>query len=56
MRIVLYQNEASFKHLFEDFLISCNAKGLADKTISSYKSHMLCVTKYIDIDKKIDRL
>ena len=37
MRILLKQNDASLKRLFDDYLTSCKAKGLAKETVSSYE-------------------
>lgn len=50
MRILLKQNEASFKQLFNDYLTSCKARGLADTTIASYKSHMHSIGNYLNLD------
>ncbi len=53
MKIVLNQNEASFKHLSSDFLTSCKAKGLSERTIQSYENHLMCISNYLDPDRPI---
>ena len=53
MKIVLSQNEASFKQLSKDFITSCKAKGLSDRTIDSYSNHLLCIGNFLDIDRPI---
>ena len=40
MRILLKQNEATLEQLFDDYLTSCKAKGLAKETVSSYEQHL----------------
>ena len=64
MKIDLRQNQTTSKQLFSDFLVSCKARGLSEKTIQSYESHMRCIGKYLDLDtplsdlqkKEIDRM
>ena len=56
MKIELRQNQTIFKQLFYDFLVSCKARGLSDKTIESYESHLLCMGKYLDLDAPISTL
>ena len=56
MRILLRQNDTSFNQLFEDFLTSCKARGLTDTTIESYRSHMHCIEKYLEVPDTISEL
>ena len=56
MRILLKQNETSFNQLFEDFLTSCKVRGLANTTIDSYRSHMHCIEKYLEVPNTISEL
>lgn len=38
----------TFQEAFEDFLFYKQSEGITDKTLSSYRSHFQCITKYID--------
>ena len=53
MKIVLNQNEASFKQLSKDFLTSCKAKGLSDRTLQSNENHLKCISNFLDTDRPI---
>ena len=41
---------------FGDFVISRKAKGLSDKTLTTYRQHFKAVQRYIDVDIPIDEL
>ena len=56
MKIDLSNFQATSKELFSDFLTSCKATGLAEKTIQTYASHMQCMSKHLDFDTPIDDL
>lgn len=42
--------------IFGDFIMSRKAKGLSDKTVLSYKSHLKSIRNHLDIDMPIDDL
>lgn len=42
--------------IFGDFIMSRKAKGLSDKTVLSYKSHLKSIRNHLDIDMSIDDL
>lgn len=54
-KITMKQND-TIAEIFDDFIMSRKAKGLSDKTISSYMSHFKSIQKYIDVDIPIDEL
>ncbi len=56
MRITFKHNLTSFEQLFEEFLTSCKAKGLTDKTISSYASHMKRMGQFLDLSRPISSI
>lgn len=41
---------------FEDFILSRKAKGLSDKTLTTYNQHFKAVRRHIDVDIPIDDL
>ena len=41
---------------FEDFITSRRAKGLSDKTISTYNQHFRAVGRFLNLDNPIDEL
>ena len=41
---------------FNDFIIARKAKGLADKTLESYKSHFKAIARHLDISRNIEDL
>ena len=41
---------------FEDFIISRKAKGLSDKTLTTYNQHFKAVRRHLDVDIPIDDL
>lgn len=47
---------ATITEAFENFLISRKSKGLADKTLQSYRHHFIAVARHLDIEKDIDDL
>ncbi len=56
MKITINNSLTTFKLLFSDFLTSCKAKGLSEKTLQSYSSHLKCFGKYLDLDTPIEDL
>ncbi len=56
MKIELNNFQASFEELFSDYLTTCKAKGLSEKTISSYASHLKCFGKYLDLSLPIEKI
>lgn len=50
MRLNLSNSLTTFKQLFDDFLISSKAKGLAEKTLKSYASHAKTLEYYMNLD------
>ena len=47
------QNEATLEQLFDDYLTSCKAKGLAKETVSSYEQHLKTLGNYLSIMRKL---
>jgi len=41
---------------FEDFIVSRKAKGLSDKTLTTYSQHFKAVGRHLDVDVPIDDL
>lgn len=56
MKIEINQKNTTFEQLFDNFIMSCKAKGLAEKTILSYQSHFKCIGKYINVSQPIDSI
>ena len=43
------QESASIEERFQQFLSASASKGLSDKTLKTYQSHFLCISKHLDI-------
>ena len=56
MRIRSNQDLTDFEQLFNDFIVTCKAKGLSEKTISTYQRHLHCISKYLDITKPMVKI
>lgn len=41
---------------FEDFIISRKARGLSDKTLTTYNQHFKAIGRHLDVDIPIDDL
>lgn len=48
-RKIVIQVSISMADTFADFLLSCGAKGLREKTLTSYKQHLAAIGKHLDI-------
>ena len=49
MRITMGDNRF-VKDIFSDYILSCKARGLSDKTIISYQGHFDAISKYLDTE------
>lgn len=56
MRLNLSNSLTTFKQLFDDFLISSKAKGLAEKTLKSYASHAKTLEYYMNLDVPVEEM
>ena len=56
MAKITMKSSASVAETFEDFLINRKARGLADKTLKTYKQHFSAISRHLDVDKPIDNL
>lgn len=50
------KKSATFEGIFADFIMTRKAKGLSDKTITTYNQHFRAISKHIDINNPIDRV
>ena len=56
-KITLIQgNSATIEELFQQFLSASTARGLSEKTIKTYRSHLHCISKHLDISLPISHL
>lgn len=46
----------SIESCYEEFLSACSARGLSEKTISTYRSHLRCISKHLDITMPLAEL
>ncbi|MGN0443259.1 MAG: tyrosine-type recombinase/integrase [Acutalibacteraceae bacterium] len=46
----------TMEETFDDFLLSRKAKGLSEKTISTYQHHFHAISKHLPIDKEIEAI
>ena len=56
MSKITMKNSTTAAETFDDFISSRKAKGLCDKTISSYYSHFKCISRHLDINVPIEQL
>ncbi|MBQ6708492.1 MAG: tyrosine-type recombinase/integrase [Clostridia bacterium] len=47
---------ATISDTFNDFIVARKAKGLADKTLTSYQSHFKAIARHLDITQNIEDL
>ncbi len=47
---------ATVENVFHDFILSKRAKGLSEKTISTYKQHFSAIGKHLEIKRAIDEI
>ena len=55
MKIQMKKSE-TIAEVFDNFILTRKAKGLSDKTVSSYKSHFKSLRNYLNIELPIDDL
>lgn len=56
-KITLNQGDsATIEGLFQQFLSASTAQGLSEKTIQTYRSHLHCISKHLDISLPISQL
>ena len=48
--------EKTIEEVFNDFVISQTAEGLAETTLRTYRTHIHSISKHFDIQKPIDEL
>ncbi len=56
MSRILMKNSVTTAETFDSFMMSRKAKGLTEKTISSYYSHFKCIAKHLDMNIPIEDL
>lgn len=56
MKKITIKISNTVEETFEDFIISRKAKGLSDKTLTTYNQHFKAVRRHIDVDIPIDDL
>ena len=44
------------EEVFEDFVISKTAQGVADVTVATYRNHINCISYHLDVQKSMDTL
>lgn len=56
-KITMYsQDETPINSYFQQFIISCNAKGFSDVTLKTYRSHFKSISKYLDMASPLSSL
>ena len=56
-KITMYsQDETPITSYFQQFIISCNAKGFSEATLKTYRSHFKAISKYFDLDSPLSSL
>jgi len=50
------QESASIEERFQQFLSACAARGLSDKTLKTYRTHLQCIAKHLDITIPLSNL
>lgn len=55
-RKIVMQVSISVADTFADFLLSRKAKGLSEKTLTTYKQHLAAIGKHLDITTPLDAL
>ncbi len=56
MKRITIKNSLAVAETFENFLMAKKAKGLAEKTINTYKQHFSAIKKYLNVDIPLDDL
>ena len=56
MKRITIKNSLAVAETFENFLMAKKAKGLAEKTINTYKQHFSAIKKYLNVDILLDDL
>ena len=50
------QESASIEERFQQFLSASAARGLSDKTLKTYREHLRCISKHLDITAPLSSL
>ena len=50
------QESASIEERFQQFLSASAARGLSDKTLKTYREHLRCISKHLDIPAPLSSL
>ena len=53
---ITMKKSVTFEDIFADFIMTRKAKGLSDKTITTYNQHFRAISKHIDINNPIERV
>ena len=48
--------QLTFSEAFETFLTDSAARGLAEKTLKTYRTHLHCISLYLDIDRPLSSI
>ena len=56
MSKIKMQQAVSMEEIFQDFIVSKRAKGLAEKTLESYQYHFKSIAKYLDIKQELSEI
>lgn len=56
MKRMTMKTSVTFAETFDDFLLSRKAKGLTEKTLTTYKQHFSSIGKHIETDKPIEEV
>ena len=56
-KITMYSHdETPITSYFQQFLISCNAKGFSETTLKTYRSHFKAISKYFNMEAPLSSL
>ena len=56
MAKIKMQQAVSMEEIFQDFIVSKRAKGLAEKTLESYQYHFKSIAKHLDIKQELSEI
>ncbi len=56
MSKIKMQQAVSMEEIFQDFIVSKRAKGLAEKTLESYQYHFRSIAKHLDIKQELSEI
>ena len=50
------KSDTAIVNFFPQYLTSCSARGFSQSTINTYKTHLNCMTKYLDTSMPLSSL